>query len=218
LDEGAINFMLSVVKGMEPRDQVEALLAAQMAAVHMATMSFARRLAHVGTIPQQDSAERALSMLARTYAQQVEVLKRYRTGGQQRVTVEQVTVNDGGQAIVGNVAQGGWRPLGIVGRPQEGGVCLPEGAVPHSNLKAKAHGPVLQGPSRARVDRVPFSRRLRRWAEGRAQRDVPARLLYEGGLGGAPPPFGDPPAGPAGAVHPVDEIPAAAAGPLSSRV
>jgi hypothetical protein len=50
--------MLSVVKGIEPRDQVEAMLA-QMAAVHNATMTFARRLAHVETIPQQDSASNA---------------------------------------------------------------------------------------------------------------------------------------------------------------
>jgi hypothetical protein len=31
------------------------MLATQMAAVHMATMTFARRLAHVENIPQQDS-------------------------------------------------------------------------------------------------------------------------------------------------------------------
>ncbi len=106
-DEAGINFMLSVVKGVEPRDQVETMLDAQMAAVHMATMTFARRLAHVDNIPQQDSAERAFNKLARTFAAQMEALKRYRTGGQQRVTVEHVTVNEGGQAIVGNVAQGG---------------------------------------------------------------------------------------------------------------
>jgi hypothetical protein len=34
-------------------------------------------------------------------------LKRYRTGGQQKVTVEHVTVNQGGQALVGSVTQGG---------------------------------------------------------------------------------------------------------------
>ncbi len=61
------NFMLSVMCGLEPKDQVEAMLAAQMAAVHMATMTFARRLANVETIPQQDSAERALNKLARTF-------------------------------------------------------------------------------------------------------------------------------------------------------
>ena len=107
VDERALNFMLSVVKGVKPKDQMEAMLAAQMAAVHMATMTFARRLAHVQNIPQQDSAERAFNKLARTFSAQVEALKRYRTGGEQRVTVEHVTVNEGGQAIVGNVAHRG---------------------------------------------------------------------------------------------------------------
>ena len=62
---------------------------------------------HVETIPQQDAAERALNKLARTFATQMDALKRYRTGGQQKVTVEHVTVNEGGQAIVGAVSAGG---------------------------------------------------------------------------------------------------------------
>jgi hypothetical protein len=36
----------------------------------------------------------------------METLKRYRTGGEQKVTVQHVTVNDGGQAIVGTVTPG----------------------------------------------------------------------------------------------------------------
>jgi hypothetical protein len=105
VDEDGVNFMLSIIKGVEPRDQVEAMLAAQMAAVHIATMTFARRLAHVENIPQQDSAERAFNKLTRTFALQMETLKRYRTGGEQKVTVQHVTVGEGGQAIVGNVTQ-----------------------------------------------------------------------------------------------------------------
>jgi hypothetical protein len=107
IDEGASNFLLSVVRGVQPRDELEAMLAVQMGAIHQATMMMARRLNHVETIPQQDAAERALNKLARTYATQMEALKRYRTGGQQKVTVEHVTVNAGGQAIVGAVAHGG---------------------------------------------------------------------------------------------------------------
>jgi hypothetical protein len=107
VDAGKLNHTLALVKGVQPRDEVEAMLAAQMAAVHMATMSFARRLTFVDTIPQQDSAERAFNKLARTFAAQVEALKRYRSKGEQKVTVEHVTVNEGGQAIVGAVAQGG---------------------------------------------------------------------------------------------------------------
>jgi hypothetical protein len=36
----------------------------------------------------------------------MEALKRYRTGGEQKVTVQHVSVSEGGQAIVGNVTQG----------------------------------------------------------------------------------------------------------------
>ena len=103
-DEDVANFMLAVVTGIEPTDEVEAMLASQMAAVHMATMTFARRLNHVENIPQQDSAERAFNKLARTFATQVEALNRYRTRGEHRVVVHQVNVNDGGQAIVGSVS------------------------------------------------------------------------------------------------------------------
>jgi hypothetical protein len=110
IDEAGLNFMLSVIKGIKPKDQLEAMLAAQMAAVHMATMTFAQRLNHVETIQQQDSAERALNKLARTFSTQMEALKRYRTGGEQKVTVQHVSVNEGGQSIVGNVNQAAREP------------------------------------------------------------------------------------------------------------
>ena len=79
------------------------MLAAQMAAVHMASMTFARRLVHVKTIAQQDSAERAFNKLTRTFAMQMEALKRYRAGAEQKVTLQHVSVTEGGQAIIGNV-------------------------------------------------------------------------------------------------------------------
>lgn len=109
IDEKGFAFVASIVKGIEPRDQVEAMLAAQMAAVHNASMTFARRLAHVDNIVQQDSAARAFTKLTRTFTAQMEALKRYRTGGQQKMTVEHVHVHEGGQAIVGNVETGGRR-------------------------------------------------------------------------------------------------------------
>lgn len=107
LDEVALNFLIAVIKGIEPRDQLEAMLAAQMGAIHMLTMDFARRLNAADNIPQWDSAERALNKLVRSFAVQVETLKRYRSDGSQKVTVEHVTVNEGGKAIVGNIAPGG---------------------------------------------------------------------------------------------------------------
>jgi phosphopantetheinyl transferase (holo-ACP synthase) len=92
--------------GIRPRDSVKTMLAAQMAAIHNATMTFARRLAHVDNIKQQDSAQNALNKLARTFAAQVAALKNYRSKGKQRVLVEHVHVHTGGQAIVGAVTAG----------------------------------------------------------------------------------------------------------------
>jgi hypothetical protein len=59
----------------------------------------------VENIPQQDSAERAFNKLTRTFAMQMEALKRYRSGAEQKVTLQHVSVAEGGQAIVGNVTQ-----------------------------------------------------------------------------------------------------------------
>jgi hypothetical protein len=68
-------------------------------------MTFVRHFDHIESLPQQDSAERALNKLTRTFTTQMETLKRYRTGGEQKVTVQHVSVGEGGQAIVGNVTQ-----------------------------------------------------------------------------------------------------------------
>jgi hypothetical protein len=106
IDEGRLNFLLAVVKGIKPRDQLEAMLAAQMAAVHTATLTFSRHLAEAEYLDHRDSAERTFNKLTRTFISQMEALKRYRTGGEQTVTVQHVNVSEGGQAIVGNVTQG----------------------------------------------------------------------------------------------------------------
>jgi Tfp pilus assembly protein PilE len=78
-----------------------------MAPAYMAAMRMARQLAAAQMIPQQDAAERAFNKLARTFAAQMDTLKRYRSKGEQKVTVQHVTVNDGGQAVVGDVRTGG---------------------------------------------------------------------------------------------------------------
>jgi hypothetical protein len=60
-------------------------------------------LINADNIPARQNAEITFNKLARTVAAQLEALKRYRTTREQKVTVEHVTVNDGGKAIVGNV-------------------------------------------------------------------------------------------------------------------
>jgi hypothetical protein len=51
VDESVLNFLLATIKAIKPQDEIETMLAAQMAVVHVATMTFARRLNHTETIP-----------------------------------------------------------------------------------------------------------------------------------------------------------------------
>jgi hypothetical protein len=106
LTEDEVNFALSVIKNSKPNDQIEAMLVAQMAITHIASMRLAGRSATAETIPQADSADRAFNKLTRTYTDQMQALKRYRTGGEQKVTVQHVSINDNAQAVIGNVVPG----------------------------------------------------------------------------------------------------------------
>jgi hypothetical protein len=99
----AINDALAAVTGIGARDETEGMLATQMVATHFAAISALRRLKSSETIPQQDSNGNLAVKLLRTFTLQVEALQRYRGKGQQKVTVEHVHVNAGGQAIVGVV-------------------------------------------------------------------------------------------------------------------
>ena len=104
-DEVNLSFMISMVKSIGPRDSVEAMLVAQMVSVHVMAMRCAQHLARAEDIAQHDSAARALGRLARTFPAQIEALGRYRSHGEPAITVQNVSVGDGGKAIVGNVTQ-----------------------------------------------------------------------------------------------------------------
>ena len=102
------NKTTAILHGIQPRDEIEGMLAVQMVGVHNVAMETLKRT----MIPDQTfsgkeaNVTQATKML-RTFVQQMDALKRYRTGGQQKMTVEHVNVNKGGQAIVGNVTQKG---------------------------------------------------------------------------------------------------------------
>jgi len=104
VDESELGFMFGILKGVAPQNPVETMLAAQIAAVYMATMTLATRLTRAEG-DELDRAERAVNKLARTFTAQLEALRRLRSGGVQSVTVQNVSVSEGGQAIVGTVNQ-----------------------------------------------------------------------------------------------------------------
>lgn len=102
------NSIAAAMLDIGPRDGLEGMLAAQMVSVHIQAMECLRRATLEGQPFDIATTYRNQAIkLLKTYAAQIEALKRYRTGGQQKVTVEHVHVHQGGQAIVGTVSQGG---------------------------------------------------------------------------------------------------------------
>ncbi|MDA9410701.1 MULTISPECIES: hypothetical protein [unclassified Bradyrhizobium] len=104
-DQGNLAFMVSTLKSIAPRDSLESMLAAQMVSIQVATMRCACRLACTDDVQQQESLTRALTRLSRTFAAQIEALNRHRSNGACAITVQNLSVQDGGKAVVGNFTQ-----------------------------------------------------------------------------------------------------------------
>src|SRR3981189_1074582 len=90
----------------------------QMACTHTAAMAVLGTLggAH-GSNRNVAAKASAAARLLRAFVAQVEVLRRLRNGGSQFVRVEHVHVNDGGQAVVGNVRSTRWKTPPQLSRP-----------------------------------------------------------------------------------------------------
>lgn len=99
-------FMVNAISDIAPRDGPERLLAVQMVATHTAMVRSAGCLARAGTVEQVKAHYSGFNKLARTYTAQMEALRKHRNGGKQTVTVQHVNVENGGQAVVGNVQTG----------------------------------------------------------------------------------------------------------------
>ncbi|MBR0731144.1 hypothetical protein M2189_000237 [Bradyrhizobium japonicum] len=104
-DEANLAFMVSMIRSIAPKDSIETMLVSQMVSVHVAAMRCACRLACTDDLAQHESATRALTRLSRTFAAQVEALSRHRNSNERAITVQNLSVQDGGRAIVGNVTQ-----------------------------------------------------------------------------------------------------------------
>jgi hypothetical protein len=84
--------VLAFIEGAEPRNEVEAALAIQMACAHAVTMAV-----HVAMMAA------AAARLLHAFTAQVETMRRLRSGGTQVIRIERVEVKEGGQAVIGNL-------------------------------------------------------------------------------------------------------------------
>jgi hypothetical protein len=163
LEECELNFAVSIVKGIAPRDATEALLATQMAATHSAAMTAAWRLSKVENLHQQDAYSTMLNKCSRTFAAQMETLKKYRATGEQNIRVQHqhVTVNVTDTMQTGT---GGYEK--IEHQPHEPSASASTGPALLSNREENAQA--MPSASGSGLDRVPMPRSTRRSANGRA--------------------------------------------------
>jgi hypothetical protein len=122
---GVLETALDLSETIGAKNSIEKMLAAQMALLHKATMKVGTRLTDAadrldGVIDQRarDNLTNQVVRLANAFGRataeyQAAALtwQKLRSGGQQLVTVQHVTVKDGGQAVVaGHVKGGGKEP------------------------------------------------------------------------------------------------------------
>ena len=94
-----------------PEDGIESMPARQMIGIQNAQHGCLYKAMH----PEQSLKARVAYLdkaarLSEVFLKQVQALDKHRGHASQRVTVEHVTVESGGQAIVGNVSQQGAKP------------------------------------------------------------------------------------------------------------
>jgi hypothetical protein len=106
ISEISVNASLAFIESAKPQDEMECALVIQMACTHSAAMAVLGRIGggH-GTDRSLTAIAAAAARLLRAYATQVETLRRLSNGGSQFVRVEHVHVNEGGQAVIGNVGR-----------------------------------------------------------------------------------------------------------------
>lgn len=93
---------------MRPQDEVEGLLITRLLALHFQGMSYMETSSNnaVSSEVREMHLNRSVKLF-RLYNETLETLMRYRRKGEQKVIVQYVNVEQGGQAVVGNIQTGG---------------------------------------------------------------------------------------------------------------
>lgn len=102
--EARIARALELYESLNPKDGAESMLAIQMVATHSTILHLQRQASAPSASPQQkDLHLKQGHKLMQLYLRQLAAMDKRRGRGHQKVTVEHVTVQDGGKAIVGNI-------------------------------------------------------------------------------------------------------------------
>lgn len=104
ISEMSVNAVLAFIEAAEPKNEMEAALAIQMACTHAVAMAVLSRAGGAyGGDRHVSLMASASARLLNAFANQVETLRRLRNGGTQVIRVERIEVSDTAQAIIGNI-------------------------------------------------------------------------------------------------------------------
>jgi hypothetical protein len=108
-DDDSVIKAMAFIREMAPKNVTEAMLAGQMIATHEAALMLVWRSTLAGQSSEAvDANVLRATRLLRLNIQQIEAMQKLKgKAGQQNLTVEQVNVHQGGQAIVGAVSTSG---------------------------------------------------------------------------------------------------------------
>jgi hypothetical protein len=100
--------VLAFIEAAEPKNEIEAALAIQMACTHAVAMAMVSRAGGAyGGDRHIAMMAAAASKLLRAYTLQVETFRRLRAGGSQYMRIEHVHIESNAQAVIGNVQNTG---------------------------------------------------------------------------------------------------------------
>jgi len=113
LDEATLNAALATIDSMQPRSELQALLAVQIIATGFAGLRFLRQSHRQMTEDYIDVYGGYAIKLLRLQNEMIQTFERYRRGNKQTVEVRHVHIHSGGQGVVGIINPPDDRDAGV---------------------------------------------------------------------------------------------------------
>lgn len=101
------NLVLQSLADNAPKDAIEARLCLQATALYSQGMQYLARAENADMLCHSEFYMKYATKLLRLHNETIEAISKQRRGGEQRLVVQYVNVNEGGRAIVGNMLTGG---------------------------------------------------------------------------------------------------------------
>lgn len=93
----------AIIEALDPADSTQLLLAAQLASMHKLSQKL---LSQAYNSQRLDHIQIFINLAVKTsnvFNQQISVMQKLKCGGQQKVVIEHVSVNNGSQAVIGTI-------------------------------------------------------------------------------------------------------------------